>query len=37
MRLLRRALILASLAALPLSAQAQDRLKVVTTFTAVPC
>ena len=35
MRLLRRALILASLAALPLSAQAQDRLKVVTTFTVI--
>lgn len=35
MHLLRRVLILASLAALPLSAQAQDRLKVVTTFTVI--
>lgn len=35
MHLLHRVLILASLAALPLSAQAQDRLKVVTTFTVI--
>lgn len=35
MHLPRRALILASLLALPLSAQAQDRLKVVTTFTVI--
>lgn len=35
MHLLHRVLILASLAVLPLSAQAQDRLKVVTTFTVI--
>ncbi len=35
MRLTRRALFLASLLTLPLAAQAQDRLKVVTTFTVI--
>ncbi len=35
MRLHRRALLIASLLALPFAAQAQDRLKVVTTFTVI--
>jgi len=35
MHLSRRALLVASLLALPLSAQAQDRLKIVTTFTVI--
>lgn len=35
MLLARRSLLLASLLALPLSVQAQDRLKVVTTFTVI--